>query len=67
MSLFETCEKHGVDVFEAMVLLVTTEPDPEKKFMRLQTIAQYLYPKRKAVEVTGDDKGFQVIIKDYSK
>lgn len=53
-ALFELCKKNGIDVFEAMVVLACEEKDKDKKFYRLSVIAEYLYAKRKAVEVSED-------------
>jgi hypothetical protein len=44
------CEKHGLNVFEAMVVLASNEDDPDKKFERLKDIAPYLYAKRSSNE-----------------
>jgi len=65
-DLFDICEKHNCNVFESMVILAVQEPDESKKFERLREIAQYLYPKRKAIEVSSeDDRGFVIKIEDY--
>jgi len=67
-DLFEICEKHNLDVFEGMVILTINEEDTYEKFNRLKELAQYLYPKRKAVEMSNaEDKGFKIIFSDYSK
>lgn len=66
-NLFEVCAKHGVDVFEGMVILASEEEDPDKRFDKLDRLAQYLYPKPKSVEVTGDQAGIALVIKDYTK
>lgn len=65
-SLFETCEKHGVDVFEAMVICVKEATTTADRFAYLKDLAPYLYPKRKSVEISGDEgRGFELVIKDY--
>ena len=65
--LFAICEKHGVDVFEAMVICATQATDIEVKFRFLSDLATYLYPKRKSIEVSADEhKGFEVVIRDYT-
>ena len=65
-DLFAICEKHGVNVFESMVILAVQAEEPKEKFQRLETIAKYLYPQRKAVEVSADENsGFKIIVEDY--
>ena len=64
-DLFAVCEKHGVDVFEAMVMIAKDETDKTKKFHMFSEIAQYLYPKRKQVEVESGENGFEIIVKKY--
>lgn len=54
-DLMSICEKHGIHPFEGMVILAKEEKDPDKKFDKLERIAQYVHPKRKAVEVSGGD------------
>jgi hypothetical protein len=64
-SLFEICEKHGLNVFESMAKMATEDKlDPDVKFARLEALAQYLYPKRKAVEIPAE--GLTFVIKDYT-
>ena len=68
IELLDICVKHGLHPFEGMVLLAKAEADPDKKFDKLEKIAQYVHPKRKAMEISnGDENGFLVVIKDYSK
>lgn len=55
-TLLEICEQRNLNVFEAMVELAIVEEDDCKKFDRLKEIAQYLYPKRKAIEHSGEIK-----------
>lgn len=68
-DLMAICEAKGLDPFAAMVELAVTETNRDKKFDRLKEIAQYLYPKRKAVEhsMDADSAGFKVIIEEYGK
>ncbi len=66
-DLFDICEAQGLKPFEALVRALNDIDDPVKKFDSLEKVCQYLYPKRKALELSSDDeKGFQIIIKDYS-
>lgn len=66
-ELMAICEKHNCNVFESMVILAVEEHNKDKKFDRLKEIAQYLYPKRKAVEHSGHQEGFIIKIEDYGK
>lgn len=66
-DLFRICEERGLNVFESMVELALEAVD-EVKFNRLREIAQYLYPKRKAIEHSIDEEnGFKILIEDYRK
>ncbi len=38
--------------FEGMVIIAKSEKDPDKKFDKLDKLAQYIYPKPKALEVS---------------
>lgn len=65
-DLMAICEKHGCDPFEGMVIIAVNEKVPDKKFDKLKEIAQYVYPKRKAIEhSTEGSEGFRVILEDY--
>lgn len=65
-SLEEKCALMGVDVFEEMLKIATNEEHPDR-FSCLKELAQYLYPKRKALEISnGEGDGFRVILCDYS-
>lgn len=66
-DLMAICEARGLNVFEAMVILAIEETDSTKKFDRLEKISKYLYPQRKAIEHSSDEKGFRIIIEDYKK
>lgn len=66
-ELFEICERHGVDVFEAMVIIIANDPDPDKRFDKLERVAKYLYPTRKAIDLsTAEDQSITINIKNFS-
>lgn len=50
-ALFEKCERMGVDPFSALLEFVN-HPDPMLRLAALKEICSYLYPKKKAIEVT---------------
>lgn len=52
-ALLDICEEEGLDVFRAMIHLAKNGDDQIKVTM-LKELAQYLYPKRKALEVSGE-------------
>lgn len=67
LSLIEKCEEYGIDVFEEMLKALQQEPEPKERFNMAKEIAQYIYPKRKAIEHSTDqEKGFVMVIKDYT-
>lgn len=56
LSLEQKCIEKGIDPFE-LLLEYVTEPCPmELRFKALQEICSYLYPKRKAIEHSGEIK-----------
>ncbi len=65
-DLMAICNKHNCNVFEGMVMLAVAEVNKDKKFDRLCKIAEYLYPKRKSIEHSGELEGIRVILEDYS-
>ncbi len=54
-GLLEICERKGISPFEAMVDLALSASDDAVKFGVLKELCTYLYPKRKAVELSGPD------------
>lgn len=52
LALDEICQAHGLDVFEEMVKATQAATTAGGKFGMLCELAQYLYPKRKATELT---------------
>lgn len=52
-SLFDKCKAKNIDVFEAM-LEIASDPAHEDRAMMLKECAQYLYPKRKSLEHSGN-------------
>lgn len=62
------CEKHDLNVFEALIYGAKRVHDEKLKFQYLKELASYLYVKRTATEVSSEDgAAIAVIIKDYSK
>lgn len=51
-SVWERCESLGLDPFLEMAKIANT-PDSPDRFLALKELAQYLEPKKKAVEVSG--------------
>lgn len=65
-DLMAKCEAKGIDVFEALLEYVTEPSTMELRLSALKELCQYLYPKRKALEVSGSMDAIEVIIKDYT-
>jgi len=66
VSLFDKCEAAGLDPFTELVKLCTLGEKEELRFQALKEVCQYLYPKRKSLELSNEDsKGFVVVVKDY--
>lgn len=52
-GLHEICARLGLNPFEQMVQIAATTDDAILRFNVLKELCQYLYPKRKAIEVSG--------------
>lgn len=65
-TLIEKCEAKGVDVFELMLEYAIHPCEPALRFAALKELAQYVYPKRKALEVTGEVEHIIVHVHDYT-
>lgn len=68
-TLQEICAKHGVNPFEAMVILAASELDPDKRFDKLDRLLPYLEAKRANVNVGIDPEKnrIEVIIKRWGE
>ncbi len=67
-DLIEICEQEGCEPFRGMVKLAMQEKDPSEQFIKFAEIAHYIYPKRKAVEHSGEmSEKIEVVITDYTK
>lgn len=54
-NLMGICEEKGLDVFESLVeIALDKDPENKDRFPALKELAQYLYPKRKALEHSGE-------------
>lgn len=53
-SLIEKCEAKGIDLFDTFLEIIQNEEaEPGLRFSALKEAAQYVYPKRKALEHSG--------------
>lgn len=64
MNLEALCEETGVDPFK-ILLEHCKNPDPAISIAAAKECCKFLYPQRKALEVSNPDQGFKVIIEDY--
>ena len=64
-DLFDICEKHKLNVFEAMVV-EAVGCDDETRFDKLCKLAQYLYAKRKDIDISGGIEPIEIILRNYS-
>lgn len=66
-DLIQICEDEGLDPFRAMLKQAQLIDEPKAKFDALERICQYIYPKRKALEMSNEEetRPFRVIIEDY--
>jgi hypothetical protein len=68
LDLLKICEEEGIEPFREMVRECARMDQPKERFDALEKICQYLFPKKRAIEVTGDDGedlGIKVTIVDY--
>jgi len=61
-DLMAICEKHGCNPFEGMVMIAMRETDQDKQFDKFERIAQYVFPKRKAIEGLADGAGSTALL-----
>lgn len=52
-TLMELCEQKGINPFEGLIDLALSTLDDGLRFQCHKELCQYLYPKRKALEVSG--------------
>lgn len=65
-ALIDKCNEFGVDPFAILLDFAKNSVDPKMKFDAAKEVSQYLYPKRKATEISMEEEnGFRVIIEDY--
>lgn len=67
-TLQEMCAAHNYDPIQAMIDIARDEnADPAMRMMAHKEVAQYVYPKRKALEHSGPEgEQINVVIKDYT-
>jgi hypothetical protein len=53
-SLEEVCEEKGIDPFAALLEMAQDQSDKHLRFQALKEVCQYLYPKRKTLEHSGE-------------
>lgn len=54
-DLLAICEAKGINLFAAMLDIAMAEPDPAKQFDMYEKCAQYVLPKRKALDIKLED------------
>lgn len=67
-SLLDMCAERNYDPVLAMIDIAQDEnADPAMRLQAHKEVAQYVYPKRKALEHSIDgDAGFKVVLEDYT-
>lgn len=68
--LHDICEQEGVMPFREMIIAAKQIDEPKSRCDAFEKVSQYLYPKRKAMELTGkegEDLGIKIVIEDYGK
>lgn len=51
LTIQQLCEKHGVSPIEVLIELCGPEHETEMRFSAAKEVSQYLYPKRRAIEI----------------
>lgn len=66
-DLLAICEEYGLNLFEEFVKIIIDETnDSYLRMTALKEAAQYVYPKKKAVEhSSSEDFGIKITIEDY--
>lgn len=66
LDLFAKCEAEGVDPFTGLLRLARDGAEESTRLGAYKELCKYLYPQRKAVEVSNPDgEGFRIIVEDY--
>lgn len=66
-DILARCEEMGCDPMKILMEFALHHPEDSRRFEAAKELCQYIYPKRKAMELTsGDEKGFKLIIEDYT-
>lgn len=68
LDLFAKCEALGIDPFEELLKIASPlNENPDHRLQALKEVCQYLYPKRKAMEVSGSlNTSISSIVDDLS-
>lgn len=65
-ELFKVCEEEGVDVFRGLLRLAKSSGEESIRLKAYCDLMKYLYPQRKAVELSSDsENGFKIVVEDY--
>lgn len=67
LDLIAKCEAMGVDVFEELLKYLTYPCEPGMRLKAICEAAQYIYPKRKSLEHSGEIEGITITVHDYTK
>lgn len=67
LDLYAKCEALKIDPFDELLKMAADKGLKEElRLKALTEVSQYLYSKRKAIELSNkEDQGFTIIIKDY--
>ena len=69
-DLLKSCEEEGIEPFRAMCKAILEMDEPKERFDACEKVCQYLYPKKRAIEVANEDGesvGFKILVEDYSQ
>lgn len=67
-SIEDVCLEAGLDPFKELAAIAMDQMH-ERRFDALKELAQYLEPKRKAIELAGDadSPGIKIVIEEFGK
>ncbi len=65
LDLHARCQERGIDVFDLLLEFCGQAP-AEMRLNAIKELMKYLYPQRKALEVTGQIESIEIVIHDYA-
>lgn len=66
-ELLVKCQERGADPFDVMIDYIVHPGEPALRFAAAKELCNYIYPKRKSIEHSGEIEGITITVHDYTK